>query len=330
MNKLICTLFLLLPLAMTAQTTDSSSYYLALADKAIELTEANIYNSDLLNNESWESFKTHVRSMKFTDAESFRSEWNKMGRSLPFSHYYIMRNAPKVTAANTTGTVRYDYFNLKDIDENTCLLTVKSFSTGREAVDPIIDSLRRKPVKNLIVDLRGNTGGTIASALPLAQYLVNEPLYGGIFLTQKYFKNHKTPPVVNEYTSYTPFNEASFDLIIKGIHNSEGLYLIITPDEPTFKGKLYILTDKRTASTCEPFVYGFKHSKRATIIGENTMGAMLNAEIFPLNDHLSIFIPTADYYTADGKRLDKVGVMPDKEVKSEEALNEALRIINQQ
>jgi C-terminal processing protease CtpA/Prc len=39
-------------------------------------------------------------------------------------------------------------------------------------------------------------------------------------------------------------------------------------------------------------------------------------------------LPIADFYTYDGIRLDKVGVNPDITVKSEDALNKALEIIN--
>jgi C-terminal processing protease CtpA/Prc len=55
---------------------------------------------------------------------------------------------------------------------------------------------------------------------------------------------------------------------------------------------------------------------------------MLAASPFVVSGKYMLMLPIADFYTYDGIRLDKVGVSPDIEVKSEEALNKALEIIN--
>src|SRR5690606_42154192 len=93
---------------------------------------------------------------------------------------------------------------------------------------------------------------------------------------------------------------------------------------PTRRSSDLILTNKNTASTCEPIVYELQRQKRAIIIGEKTAGAMLNGEMFELNQSFKMFIPTADYYTSDGYRIDLNGVKPDIETKSEDALTVAL------
>jgi len=218
-------------------------------------------------------------------------------------------------------------FEIKKADNETVVFTVKTFSASAEEIIPFIDTLKTMSFSNLIIDLRRNTGGTIASALPLAEYLIQDTLMGGAFLTQKYFAKHSAIPEAGSYNNFPLFSEASFSLIISGIHNQEGLCLIIYPDAKSFKGDLYILTDKNTASTCEPLVYGLKTSKRATVIGEKTYGAMLNGEIFRIGDSFNLWIPTADYYTADGFKIDKVGVTPDIEVEPADALDKALEVI---
>jgi C-terminal processing protease CtpA/Prc len=55
---------------------------------------------------------------------------------------------------------------------------------------------------------------------------------------------------------------------------------------------------------------------------------MLAGSYFVVSGKYMLMLPVADFYTYDGVRLDKVGVSPDIEVKSEEALNKALEIIN--
>ncbi|NJK95472.1 MAG: hypothetical protein HC905_11675 [Bacteroidales bacterium] len=190
------------------------------------------------------------------------------------------------------------------------LFTVKTFSASAEEIEPYIDSLRNLQRDNLIVDLRNNSGGTIASALPLARFLVKDTLYGGVFITQKYFKIHDQLPSVDDYKKFDIFSEASFELIIKGIHTTEGLCLVVYPEKNSFSGKIYILTNRYTGSTCEPLVYGLKHSKRATIVGEKTYGGMLNGEKFNITKSFRLWVPTADYYTSDGKRLTGLELHP--------------------
>ena len=59
-----------------------------------------------------------------------------------------------------------------------------------------------------------------------------------------------------------------------------------------------------------------------TLVGERSFGGMLSGQTFPLeNNDIKVFLPIADFQTATGERIDKVGVTPDIEVPSEEALD---------
>ena len=52
---------------------------------------------------------------------------------------------------------------------------------------------------------------------------------------------------------------------------------------------------------------------------------MLNGERFKVDGGFTQIVPTADYYTADGNRIDQKGVTPDIEVNEHEALEYVLR-----
>jgi C-terminal processing protease CtpA/Prc len=88
-----------------------------------------------------------------------------------------------------------------------------------------------------------------------------------------------------------------------------------------------ILTSKSTASASEPFVYTLQKENIATVIGEKTAGAVISMEYFHLQN-LALTIPMLDYYTYDGKRLDKIGVEPNIKCDPKEALDVALRKID--
>ncbi|MCB0807495.1 MAG: hypothetical protein KDC05_17005, partial [Bacteroidales bacterium] len=66
--------------------------------------------------------------------------------------------------------------------------------------------------------------------------------------------------------------------------------------------------------------YALKHYGIATIVGEPTAGAMLSAAPVHVSGKYYLFMPIADYYTADGTRLDQQGVEPDIYVEPDKAL----------
>ncbi len=164
--------------------------------------------------------------------------------------------------------------------------------------------------------------------MAFATNIIEKETFGGVSLTQKWFNNNKELPTPDDYKNLPHFTETNYDLIIEGIHQTEGLCLKIIPKEQVYQGKLYVLTNRKTASTCEPIVYELKKQNRAVIIGETTAGAMLNGEMFELENGFKMFIPTADYYASDGYRIDQNGVKPNIETKSEEALSKAINLID--
>jgi len=45
-------------------------------------------------------------------------------------------------------------------------------------------------------------------------------------------------------------------------------------------------------------------------VESTTAGTMLNGEQSDLKNGFSVFVPTADYYTSDGQRIEQNGVQP--------------------
>ncbi|AZA76218.1 hypothetical protein EG347_01070 [Chryseobacterium sp. G0186] len=166
------------------------------------------------------------------------------------------------------------------------------FATGKEDpaykkfssfLDQMMDTLEREKIENLIIDLRGNTGGTGA-------------LYEKVFsyLTQRPFRD--------SHYAYTKFNEIPMDerLVItplflsNGVTDKNGLNAyfkslypkhvqgkyywaddknpLILPNERTFKGQLYLLVDQRVASAASHLASLIKSYTNAIVIGKETVG----------------------------------------------------------
>lgn len=303
--------------------------YAEVIKELLKLTEQRLYNPQLLNQVQWKKFKKKIQvaAKQAKDDVELLVKFYVLAKQLPFSHYAMMKKnklEPEVKP-----TTPQQYVEQKELADSIAYLKIKSFRGEANEIIQHFDTLLQKNYAHLIIDLRDNSGGSIEAGMQLVRYLVDTSYYGGIFLTQKWFNKGKAIPKVEDYPRLAHFSETSFELIIKGIHEQEGLCLRIDPAPKQYKGSLYVLTKKNTASTCEPIVYCLKQYGLATTVGETTAGAMLNGEVFELIDGFKLFMPTADYYAADGYRIDKKGVKPNYKVKAEKALEYTLRLIGQ-
>ncbi|HUH26538.1 MAG TPA: S41 family peptidase [Flavobacterium sp.] len=302
--------------------------YKQLFENTVSLTESKIFNKEIVQSEEWKTFTKEMRGSvpKLQDDIEMVFAFFYRAERLPFSHFALMKSFDE--NGGKEKKQQKNYLTLEEKNQKTAYLKIASFSGTASEVDSIFNIIRQKGYQNLIVDLRNNVGESVEAGMDFATNIIYKETFGGVFLTQKWFSNNKELPTPDDYKNLSHFTEANYDLIIEGIYKTEGLCLKIIPKEQVYQGKLYVLTNRKTASTCEPIVYELKKQNRAVIIGETTAGAMLNGEMFDLESGFKMFIPTADYYTSDGFKIDQKGVKPNIETKSEEALNKAMNLID--
>jgi C-terminal processing protease CtpA/Prc len=248
-----------------------------------------------------------------------------LAQKLPFTHLTLLIGQDTADNEETVNTKKSVIFEEKN--GTTAYLQIKNFSTSQEELAAILPKIvGNTAYKNLIIDLRNNGGGGVGPAFALAKYIVTEDMEVGYFPTNKLNYSGYQPELFRALPQLQP---KSAEELGNELRTSPGVKLIFKkPTNPVFTGNIYVLTNGNTGSTCEPIVYALKKSKKATIIGEKTYGGMLAGSYFVVSGKYMLMLPVADFYTYDGVRLDKVGVSPDIEVKSEEALNKALEIIN--
>lgn len=284
--------------------------YLKIVTEAIDTAENKIYNRNELESKEWDEFEKIIKkkSKRFLDDVELVFAFYYFASKLPFSHFNLTRIEEDTT--KTSLNSENNNLFLEEKNPTTALLTIKSFGGTAGEVDSLFSIILEKDYSNLIVDLRNNPGGSVEAGMTFASKVIDSNLIGGYFLTQKWFNENDNLPNEIELSYFPVFSEANYDLIIDGIHKEKGLLLKVKPAGKSFRGKLFIITNERTGSTCEPIVHGLKSAERATIVGETTAGAMLNGERFDLESGFSVFVPTADYYTLDGYRIDQNGVEP--------------------
>jgi Flp pilus assembly protein TadD len=182
-----------------------------------------------------------------------------------------------------------------------------------------IDSLRPH---TLILDIRNNPGGDATSIIPAA-HLLRDTATVGVFLGTRWYARHRGPPTPAQLDSIPVLSNDSASahgagLILRGIRDGAVVGRVV-PRAPRFDGTVYLLTSERSASASEPLAHLLKTTKRATLIGERTAGKMLTALPHPIGDGWVLVVPEADYYAADGTRLEGRGVEPDVRVKMADA-----------
>ncbi len=302
--------------------------YSYLYSKVIEITKNNIYSKKVLDTKEWAKFQTKVKRLfnKAKDDIELFFGFNLLSAKLPFSHYnlIIKTNDEKNKIHEMDDKQQSVIFELKS--NHTAYLKIKNFSTSQKELADILPKIVKENYQNLIIDLRNNEGGGIEAAFELAKYIINDYTEIGYFITHKMecsgfnFNQFQTLPKVKPQTT---------EEFIENLKKEKGAKLIFQKiGNKQYLGNLYVLTNHKTASTCEPITYVLKKKKRATIIGETTAGAMLSAALFEVSGKYKLFLPIADFYTYDGVRLEGIGVTPNIKVPSNKALDKALEIIN--
>jgi len=296
-----------------------------LYPKIIDITENNIYSKSVLQTKEWKIFQKKLKKTLNTVQDDIELYYGfSFLPKVPFSHYRLLikekNEVNNAIIGKIQPTVIYEKKN-----KNTTYLKIKNFETSTKELANIFPKILKENPKNLIIDLRDNGGGGIEAAFEFGKYIMENTTEIGYFVTNKLqYKNFdkklfKSLPIAEPQTT---------DEFVKSLKQGKGSKLIFKKtNKPVYLGNLYILTNGNTASTCEPIVYILKESKRATIVGENTAGAMLSSTLFDISGKYKLLLPIADFYTYDGVRLEGVGVKPNIETTSENALDKTLELI---
>ncbi len=313
---------------------DPQQQRLQQISKIEQISNQMLPNPAWLESPQWQAFLADLRSEEMISMplETFARSFNRRADDLPFTHFRLWPRQPRrvsgQSADNTDETnVTASLLGFTQPAAGIGVLRVAQFEIDPALVAAQLAEIHQQNLSALIIDLRGNTGGSFPSVLALSRYLRSGPLNAGYFLTRRWFMQHGDYPDQAQRQAIPKLetlNLAAFAEMLQG----EGALRLELPghSDPVFTGKLAILTDGDTGSAAEPFVY-LMQQKGVPIIGETTDGAMLSADRVPVDDDLMLFLPVADYMTPDGKRLDLVGVQPDVAVPAEQALAAALELL---
>ncbi|MEL6537361.1 MAG: S41 family peptidase [Bacteroidota bacterium] len=201
------------------------------------------------------------------------------------------------------------------IAEGTGWLTIRSFAkstirSNGQNYDAFLRqsfrTLEEEQVKNLVIDLRNNTGGTDSHAVKLASYFFDEPFryWQTVETTAQiagqmkglnllFYRKPEREDSTYHWRGTRSWYSREFDF-----------YQTQNPARNhRFGGKVYVLTNGFCMSSCSDVVAILSHNQKATVVGQetgggyqgNTSGLMPETDIFA---NLVMTIPLQKYTNA--------------------------------
>lgn len=209
-----------------------------------------------------------------------------------------------------------------DSSINTGYMRLTTFSKGnlRSFFADCFDELEEKQVKNLVIDLRENGGGSVGATINLLQYLKDTN-----------FKIADTCMAINRKLTYKKHIKGWlgywFLTHLSSSKSDDGLYHNHRFETHYFKpfkrkhfnGNIYIIQGGYTFSAATILSSFLQHQKNVTIVGEETGGgyygnsAMLIPNIILPNTKLQVRLPLYRY-VMNKERPKGRGIIPDIEI----------------
>ena len=190
----------------------------------------------------------------------------------------LVRDGEEIEVVLTRGKVDTPTVESEMRDDGIGYLQITEFddvTVGQFAEN--FEQLKEQGMKGLIIDLRGNPGGSVTSVCAVAEHLLPEGL---IFYMEDKDGNR------TEYTC-------------------EGADFVLP---------LVVLVNEYSASAAEILSGAIKDSGIGKLVGKKTFGKGIVQDVISLQDGSAIKLTIANYYTRGGHDIHLKGIEPDVEV----------------
>lgn len=149
-----------------------------------------------------------------------------------------------------------------------------------DKIKSAVKRLQKKGMVALVIDLRANSGGLLESVSEASQLFIASGKYNFKTLGRNFTKEYYS----RGWSHYTDF-------------------------------PMVVLTDINTESGAEIMAAALKENGRAALVGEKTAGSAVIRTVIPLQDGHFLLLRSHQIETAQGNRIEGIGVYPDIEVK---------------
>jgi carboxyl-terminal processing protease len=178
------------------------------------------------------------------------------------------------------------------------------------ALDAAVKDLKDRGADRLIVDLRGNIGGSLGFAR-LASYMCPGKIPIGNNLTPKRLCSGYSRESLPQVPMPANKLEALLTLGAFGFRDKSVVLMTQGLGPQPFHGRIVILVNEWTNSAAEMLTSFAAENRLATIVGTKTAGNVLGAMNFKVGSGYWVRLPIFGWYTSKGESLDGKGVVPD-------------------
>jgi hypothetical protein len=214
--------------------------------------------------------------------------------------------------------------NIKvDTINNTAILSVNTFSGGKliRFFNKSFRQINKQGIKNVVVDLRLNSGGSVLDCTRLSQYLVDKPFVVAdtVAAISRRFegKNYIKPWFIYWLGMHFSGRKQSDGKIHFGYFENHTYH---PRKKNHFGGAIYLLTSGYTFSAATLVTNNLKGQKNVTIVGEETGGgsygnsAMFLPTIILPNTGIRVTLPLFRIVFSSENPKTGRGIFPDVEV----------------
>ena len=176
--------------------------------------------------------------------------------------------------------IHLQFVKQRSIEDDIGYVSLRGFPEPSvvDTIEQDVSKFQAAGVQGLVLDLRGNSGGRIDVGARLL----------GHFLAPGSSVYEEVDRGGEARTHFSPRGGTQYNL------------------------PLVVLVDGGTASMGEIFASAVQEHAAATVLGSNTAGSVAAAQVFGLPDGAGLQVTVFEIRSADGKPLNKVGVVPDE------------------
>jgi len=174
-------------------------------------------------------------------------------------------------------------FRVYDVDSQTVVVRLPDFDNAYAArIDSLFasnhDRLRR--AEQLIIDLRGNRGGSDYNYWELLPLIYTNQIITKSVATYATADNIRRLQAIADDTTLPADARAGLQQRINTLRRNQGDFVSSRDDRTMFESvlpyprRVGVLYDHRCASTCEQFLLAARQSTKVTLYGENSAGIL--------------------------------------------------------
>lgn len=229
----------------------------------------------------------------------------------------VVRGSEQVELKAVREQIEVPTVEYKLLTDDTGYVAVSQFDlvTADQFIKAVED-METNGMKRMVIDLRGNPGGVLDSAVDMAAYLLPEGKFDGtiVYTEDKNGKGERY---------YCKNGLISFE----GTNPQNTNPRYPKKDGHELDMPIAVLINENSASAAELFSGCLQDYGWATIVGTTSFGKGIVQNLIPLTDGSAIKLTTEKYFTPSGFCLHEIGITPDVEVELDEELKQKVVIL---